>query len=477
NVRLFNHLCAAASVLLMWALLRPYLSRGALAGLLLFVIWPFIAVHYSSYARDAFSDNLFAPMVLAMILATSEAFRRGSIYWLFAAGVLTGLGAGARTSLMTHIAFLGLAVLLYRELGPFLWRRFAGGAAVTIGFILGIAPFTIRNWLVTKQLILIVSSIGQMPYFMNIGPNATVPIPLIIDGRLPTLWESLGQMVAIFRIDPTGFVWHEIKKVLFTLGWVDFAGPVGVSGPWYFVVIPPLFIFTLWLRRIPRPVAFALLAFLASHMTAMVMAAPWTYGYKTILPFLLACLAGSAFLLRRAPALAGAKAPRLTAQPLVGPPRVSVILAGANGRQRVAEVETLGIASEVLVGDAAALIGQAAGDLIAVLPSDPAYTVADLRKLIVFADDAHAVFGRHPTGLWMIRREALPLLRGELTEAGEGLAFEAWLLAIRSGLQVTSIPVRRGERALPPVTPFLRVLLRNMRPRERGVAALMPSRS
>ncbi|MGH9173534.1 MAG: hypothetical protein ACRD1H_04210, partial [Vicinamibacterales bacterium] len=65
------------------------------------------------------------------------------------------------------------------------------------------------------------------------------------------------------------------------------------------VIWPILFAVALWFGRIPRAPRWALLTFCGSHIAAMVVGAPWTYGYKTILPFHLALLVGSAFLLPR----------------------------------------------------------------------------------------------------------------------------------------------------------------------------------
>ena len=54
-----------------------------------------------------------------------------------------------------------------------------------------------------------------------------------------------------------------------------------------------------WRRRIPPVLLAVLLTFTVSHLLAMVIAAPWTFGIKTILPLHLACLCGAAFLLDR----------------------------------------------------------------------------------------------------------------------------------------------------------------------------------
>jgi len=294
TIWLFNYICLACSSLLMWALLRNYLSRGALAFLLLVVFAPFAVRYVGLYARSAFSDNLFIPMVLLMLVACATAFERRSIGWLFVTGMLTAIAAATRASLMTHLAFVPLAVMLYRDFGS-VPRRMRGSAAFVAGFAVALAPFTIRNWIVSRHFVLLVSSIVQMPVFLY---DRLEDAPLYMNGHALTFVESLHLMVTKFSSEPLHVTWLEMRKLLFTLGFMQ-AGP-DHGMPKFLFVLPILFALALWRRRVPKPMAATLLAFCGSHLLAMVMAAPWTYGYKTTLPFMFASMAGAAFLLRSA---------------------------------------------------------------------------------------------------------------------------------------------------------------------------------
>ncbi len=53
------------------------------------------------------------------------------------------------------------------------------------------------------------------------------------------------------------------------------------------------------LRRVPGTTSAVLLTFTLSHLAAVTIAYPWTYGYKTILPVHLVFLFGALHLLRR----------------------------------------------------------------------------------------------------------------------------------------------------------------------------------
>jgi Dolichyl-phosphate-mannose-protein mannosyltransferase len=492
NVRLFNHMCASASVLLIWVLLRRHLSGRALALVLLFLVGPFIHANYGGYANEAFTDNLFAPVVLGMIVASAAAFRTRKLRWLLLAGFLTALGAAVRTSLLTHIAFIGLAVLLYRELGSFR-RRIVAGAVLSIGFLVGVAPFTLRNWLVANELVLIVSSVGQMPYFMNYMPDWTVPINTSPAGRIATFTESLGQMAELFRLHPLRFIVHELRKIFFTLGFVNFVGPPGTRGPLYLMAIPPLFALALRSRRIPKALAWSLLAFCASHMLAMVMAAPWTYGYKTVLPFMLACMTGGALLLRGRETYEGS-APEPVPVPLPQKPRVSVVVIGAADPGPLVAIGADDVVAAEPDGgyglSARRAIDRSTGDVIVVLPSPDA--AGDLRKLLAFADDYDVVTSRREGGgqawrwavaklvaimydtravltdpapaMLLIRREAWEKLRSSIREEGDAFTVELLTLALRAGLRVTEVPAQgdavRASGPAPRTAAILRVLLR-----------------
>jgi len=502
TVNLFNYLCITAAVLLVWAILRDHLSRMALACLLLFIVAPFAAAHLGWYATSGFSDNLFVPMVLAMLLICMKAFERRSVGWLFATGLTTALAAAARASLMTHLAFVCAAVLIYTGFGP-LERRLRGCAAFVSGFVVALAPFTIRNWLVSKKLVLLVFSIVEIPHFLFLEEREP---SFLVNGRFPTFTESMGQFVHIYMSDPIHYTWIELRKILFTLG-VTSLGPSGINAPMYLIIFPILFVFALWLRQVPRPVAATLLAFCASHMLAMVMASPWTYGYKTMLPFILATMIGSAFLLRHLRAMASV--PLAVATPLPARPSVTVIVTGAHAAERVDAIKAASIADEILIDESAEYgaavqrsLPAAKGDLIAVVPSDPAYAPGEIRRLIAFGNDFDAVFGDRQSEMWLaslrvsgalakwvgslfdskhtlndvgsrmwvMRRDALEEVRAAFREQGNELPLEALILVLGRGFRIMQVPIsyrpELPDRSFSWLLPSLRVITSRARERK-----------
>ena len=63
------------------------------------------------------------------------------------------------------------------------------------------------------------------------------------------------------------------------------------------LVLTALFCAVLLVRRLPSDVRLVVATFAVSHLIAMVMAAPWTYGYKTILPLHAVFLFSAVYLL------------------------------------------------------------------------------------------------------------------------------------------------------------------------------------
>lgn len=483
TLQLFNQLCIAAAVLLMWMLLRNYLSRGALAALLLLVLAPFCLTYLGRYATQALSDNLFVPCVIAMLVATVVSLERRSIGWAFFAGVLTAIGAAARASLMTHLAFGGLLYLLYSDFGSFA-RRLRAGIVFGAGFAIGLAPFTLRNWIVSKKFVLLVASIVEMPWFL-FQPGDKVP-PLDYNGHMPNFVESLYVFARVYRSNPLHYTGSEVRKVLFTLGFVD-VGPNALPVQTKLLVLLTLaFLIAVRVRRIDRRVLAALLAFCASHMLAMVMAAPYTYGYKIILPFMLAMMAGGAFLLRQ-----NGKRALLPELPPV-PAERSI--------------------EEVVAGDAAAVrrgLARATGDLVLVVPDALQPRPADVRRLAAYAGDFDVIFGGRPfeppnaargtswllakwvaawwrseepltdagCGLWMVRRDAIPHLLERLTDSGGAVAAEVMVVALESGLRVVQVEIGTSAAAAPRSLSWVRPAVRAIIAHARERASLVTTRA
>jgi hypothetical protein len=289
-----NGLAVSTLPILFWCLGWRHL--GSIAGaagfvaLLAFVgylCWPIV-----SFDNPSFTDMVFLAVVFSALVALRVAFKRLTALSLMAAGALIGIGAATRPSFLTLVGVAPIA--LYATVRAPVSVRLMGGCWLLAGVALGLLPFTLRNVIAAGRFVVLVNSWIQLPYFL-IPPE--VPEK---PGGIPEFAEALRMARDIFLRDPKGTLWVEARKLLFTFGWTRF-GPPGVAASPALVILPFTFIGTAGLRRIPPVLLTVLLAFSISHVAAMVLAAPWTFSVKSILPLHAVFLFGSAFLLDRQP--------------------------------------------------------------------------------------------------------------------------------------------------------------------------------
>lgn len=508
TIRFFNWSCLAASLILAWSLLRRWLSPGSLSlALLGFAV--FIEAYAGPYAHAPFTDNLFLPLAVAVVLAATRAFEKRSLTWLLITGVLTALGAAVRPSLILHAPIFLLTLLLFWKSGYF--KRGVAAAVFTFGFAAGVAPFTIRNWIVAKKLVLLVSSGNVMLPLFLYPPQ---PVPGIASAA--SMSDSIRMALMILRQYPVHTVLIELRKVLFTLG-LMFVANYDYSFPLLLIFIPIAFVVAVRARRVPRPALIAIGSFALSHLAAMVVATPWTYGYKTVLPFHFLLAAGAAFLLPHR----GQAVERETVVPRhlpLGRKTVSVILPTYNEkdsiRQVILDFFSLGVVDEVVVVNNNAAAGtseQVAGtgarevfetqqgygaatrrglreatcDYIVICEPDGTFLARDTLKLLAYADDFDVVYGSRTSqelvwrganmgtflrwGNWAVAKYmeflfnatsltdvgcTMRLLRRDVAEAlcdefqidGSQFGPEMMVLTLRHRYRVVQIPVNYLER-------------------------------
>jgi len=415
-IRFLNWVCVAVTAVLLWVLLRKRLNAGSLIVVLLGFAF-FTREYLLRYLQTAFTDNLFLPICVATVLVSSIAFERRSYGWLFLTGVMTALGAATRPSLLIYMPFFVATLLLFWT-GNII-RRGVAVTAYGAGFAAMLSPFTIRNWVVAHKLVPLMSSYVMLPYFLY-GPGQTPDRP-IGDGTVP---GSIRAFFDILTYAPVRSLWLELRKVIFTLGYTPAFSGYRVDLSLLLILIPIAFFAAAKWKRIPRPMLIAILAFATSHLTAMVIAAPWTYGYKTILPFHLLLAVGAAFLL---PRYGEAAARDVTIpRPLPGGRKsVSVVLPASNKNESIRQVildffatgaidevivvnnnDALGTSEEVAGTGAREVfetrgygwavrrgMEEANGDYVVICEPDGTFLGRDTFKLLAYADDFDAVYG------------------------------------------------------------------------------------
>jgi len=218
-------LFAVATVALVFLLGRRFLHPGwALLAALLTAVSPGLVV-MSTYVL---SETLFTFLLLAALLATESAVRRQERTWpALLAGVAWGLTALVRpTSQFLPALFLAITLLL-PALKP--WRRTA--AMGLLGFVLAMAPWTVRNQLLPAQpdgrsLMVKALAHGSYPYFKYEGREESYGYPYRSDpeaeARARDLPSVLRYIAADFGRHPLRMTgWYLVGKPITFLSWSD----------------------------------------------------------------------------------------------------------------------------------------------------------------------------------------------------------------------------------------------------------------
>lgn len=446
----FNFACIAALGGLFWLILRRRIGENQLMLVLLVLSW-IGAKHLGYYATVSYSDNLFVPLVFAALAACAAGLEHQRGSYLFLGGVFTALAAATRPSFMVFAPFFAAALLVAQPRIGF-GRRIVNAVQYLFGVGAGVSPFSLRNWLITGRYVMLVTAYSTIADFL-FAPEEERHMP--ISHGPPSPLKTVRMVYEIVSTDPPHFLWVAMRKVLFVLG-SPFVGPAGNQTPNYFFIFTILFLIALWLRRIPWALGVTIVTFALSHIAAVVLGAPWTYGYKTILPLHCAFLLGIAFLLpRRSAATDAVPARDLLPAPDRSP--VTVILPGSVATD--AQVSLLGsmpeIASTVAVGGTGAAIRDAIfaapGDSIVAL--GPGATPRSVRQLIAYRDEHDVVVGTSTgsRGTPLARRVGR-LLTGGLLRVVYGvdsvLDLDAPLILIRKHAAPQLLERNYGEDAM-----------------------------
>lgn len=288
-----NALAAAALPGLLWLLgwrrLPGWVQAVGLA-LLLFVVDRYAARYFESPV----TDNLFSPLAFAALVLGTRALRTLAAPAAFATGAVVALCAITRPSAFLFLVPFGVVLAWHADRWP---RRIALAVALAAGYAAALAPVVLRNWIVAKQAVAMVTLSHAIPIAL-LPPEA--PRPDWVTSPALMQWSSsLGIAWSLVVADPAGVAWLEVRKLLFAVGFTEF-GPPGSVAIRLFPVLVAVGLVAVFRRRVPRATVVVLATFVATHLAAVVIAYPWTYGYKTILPVILIGLFAGLHLLARA---------------------------------------------------------------------------------------------------------------------------------------------------------------------------------
>lgn len=292
-VVLVNALAAASLPGLLWLLGWRRLPAWAQAvGLVALVA--VIERYVARYFESPVTDNLFIPLAFTALVLATRAMRTLRAPAAFATGAVVALCAITRPSAFLFLVPMGLVLAWAADRWP---RRLAVAGALGAGYATALAPVVLRNWIVAGQAVAMVTLSHAIPIAL-LPPE--VPRPDWVTSPALMQWSSsLGIAWSLVVADPAGVAWLELRKLLFAVGFTEF-GPPGSVAIRVFPALVAAGLVAVLCRRVPRATVAVLGTFVATHLAAVVIAYPWTYGYKTILPVILIGLFAGLHLLARA---------------------------------------------------------------------------------------------------------------------------------------------------------------------------------
>ena len=276
-----NFVTLALTALVMWSFARDCFGTvAASAGLAaLLVVFQVDFIRY--YTITLLSENFYVLPVTLCLRAFGQWARSGATRALVLAGWWAGLSAATRPAMMMFfipalVVALAIAARRRFPVGP-------GRAAVVLAasWLAVVAPFTLRNWLVSRQLVLISDSLGG-GFIAHALPPHIDPSPYM-QGYGGGVIGSAGVLWRILMEHPGEVLSLQWQKLGFTLGMVHWFGDyrphpeLAAVTALYLVMIlvsPTMRSMVLW------PVH----AFVLAHVASMALTSPWNYGYRLILP-------------------------------------------------------------------------------------------------------------------------------------------------------------------------------------------------
>jgi len=208
-----QHLLGVGTVVLVFATTRRFFAPpvALVAGVLCALYWPLIY-----FEGDLLIVTLFTTLTMAFLLVTSLALARGGMVWFIVSGLLFGLSAITRPSVLIFAPALPWVFQLNIKAAGRRWLR--PTVAVALGAAVIIAPVLVRNYIVGRDFVPIASQGGVNLYIGN-NPesNGTQAIVPGVRGDLMGTYRGaadLAEAEAGHPLKPSQVSNHFAKKAL-----------------------------------------------------------------------------------------------------------------------------------------------------------------------------------------------------------------------------------------------------------------------
>ena len=271
----------AVTAFLMWAFARDLFGTVAascgLAALL--VVFEIDFIRY--YTITLLSENFYILTVTLCLRAFGKWAQSGATRSLIWAGMWAGLSAATRPAMMMFFVpalLVALAIAAMRRFGV---TPIRAAVVLAASWLAVVAPFTLRNWLVARRLVLISDSLGggfivhALPPHMDSQPY--------LQGYGGGVIGSAGVLWRILMDHPAEVLSLQWQKLGFTLGMVHWFGDYRPHPE--LAAVTALYLIMIVVSPTMRSMAlWPVHAFVLAHVASMGLTSPWNYGYRLILP-------------------------------------------------------------------------------------------------------------------------------------------------------------------------------------------------
>jgi hypothetical protein len=231
------------------------------------------------YTVTLLSENLYVFTVTCCLAAFARWSASGRTAWLVQAGLWGGISAATRPVMMVFLP-LAIAVatwLAWHRREP---RRLRAPLILGASWMACVLPFTVRNWIVSRQLVLLSSGQGGA-VIVHAVPPPLDPAPYLDAYQAGA--TTIGVLWRLLADHPAEVAALQFKKLGFTLGMVHWFD--GYRPHPEMVAVTILYISMMFASRSMRhPGLWPVHAFVGSHWASMLLTSPWNYGYRLILP-------------------------------------------------------------------------------------------------------------------------------------------------------------------------------------------------
>jgi hypothetical protein len=278
---LANFLLLAATAVILWSFASEVFGRlAATVGLAaLLVIFELDFIRY--YTITLLSENLYVLTVTMCVVAFGRWATTPRLSQLIQGGVWAGISAVTRPAMMMFF----VPALIVVAATAFVQRRsrwvLLAPCITAITWLAVVFPFTLRNWIVARQLVLISGGLGGTFIVHNTPPGID---PQMFMARYSGgIFNGLAVLAQIAIEQPGAFFALQMQKLGFTLGMTHWFGDYRPHPE--LVAISALYVVMLVMSTSLRGVSlWPVHAFVLSHWASMALTSPWNYGYRLILP-------------------------------------------------------------------------------------------------------------------------------------------------------------------------------------------------